>query len=203
MADGHDISPPPARADKRSAAKRRWLGHPWVRALHRDLGFLVIGLTVIYAASGLAVNHVADWDPNFQSYEQTRELGALHGDDATVARRVLTALGVDEPASDVFREGDALDITAGKHSVHVALATGHVVDQGQKPRFFLRIANFLHLNRGKPAWRYIADGYAVILLFLAGSGMFMIPGKRGVRGRGLVFVLAGIAVPVLYVTLSS
>jgi hypothetical protein len=174
-----------------------------VRALHRDLGFLVIGLTAIYAVSGLAVNHVADWDPNFQSYERTRELGALHGDEQTIARSVLKQLGIHEPASDVFREGDTLDITAGKHSVHVALATGHVVDQGQKPRFFLRVANFLHLNRGKPAWRYIADTYAVILLFLAGSGMFMIPGKRGILGRGLVFVLAGIAVPVLYVTLSS
>jgi hypothetical protein len=203
MADGHDFSPAPASTHKRSASKRRWLGHPWVRALHRDLGFLVIGLTVIYAVSGLAVNHVADWDPNFQSYEQTRDLGALHGDDQTVARTVLNALGIHERPSDVFREGDTLDITLDKHSVHVALATGHVVDQGQKPRFFLRIANFLHLNRGKPAWRYIADAYAVILLFLAGSGMFMIPGKRGVRGRGLVFVLAGIAVPVLYVVLSS
>lgn len=203
MADGHDLSHAPARAAERGASKRRWLGHPWLRALHRDLGFLVIGLTVIYAVSGLAVNHIADWDPNFQSYEQTRELGALHGDEQTIASAVLKQLGIHESASDVFREGDALDITAGKHSVHVTLSTGHVVDQGQKPRFFLRIANFLHLNRGKPAWRYIADAYAVILLFLAGSGMLMIPGKRGVRGRGLVFVLAGIAVPVLYVTLSS
>jgi hypothetical protein len=203
MADGHDFSPAPASTDKRGGTKRRWLGHPWVRALHRDLGFLVIGLTVIYAVSGLAVNHVADWDPNFQSYERTRELGALRGDDQTVARTVLNALGIHEQPSDVFRDGDTLDITADKHSVHVALATGHVVDQGQRPRFFLRMANFLHLNRGKPAWRYIADAYSVILLFLAGSGLFMIPGKRGVRGRGLAFVLAGIALPALYVVLSS
>jgi hypothetical protein len=202
MADGHDMNALRPRA-QRSGGKRRILGHPWVRALHRDLGFLVIGLTVIYAVSGLAVNHIADWDPNFQNYERSHELGALHGDDQQVARTVLDKLGVRERPSDVFRDGDNLDITLEKHSVHVTLSSGHVVDQGQKPRFFLRVANFLHLNRGKPAWRYIADGYAVILLFLAGSGMFMIPGKRGVRGRGVVFVLAGILVPVLYVVLSG
>jgi hypothetical protein len=190
-------------AGKRSRSdKRKLFGHPWLRALHRDFGFLVIGLTVIYAVSGLAVNHIADWDPNFQSYERTHELGALHGDDQSVARGVLRKLGIKEQPNDVFRDGDSLDITLGKRSVHVTLSTGHVVDEGQKPRFFLRVANFLHLNRGKPAWRYIADTYAVVLLFLAGSGMFMIPGKRGVRGRGLLFVLVGIAVPVLYVVLS-
>jgi hypothetical protein len=203
MADGHDMNALRPRAQKSGGAKRRILGHPWVRALHRDLGFLVIGLTVIYAVSGLAVNHIADWDPNFQNYERSYALGALHGDDQQVARTVLGKLGVHERPSDVFRDGDNLDITLEKHSVHVTLSSGHVVDQGQKPRVFLRVANFLHLNRGKPAWRYIADGYAVILLFLAGSGMFMIPGKRGVRGRGVVFVLAGILVPVLYVVLSG
>src|SRR3954468_16598061 len=76
MADGHDMeSTSSVAAKKRGAGKRKWLGQPWVRALHRDFGFLVIGLTVIYAFSGLAVNHVADWDPNFQSYERTLDLG--------------------------------------------------------------------------------------------------------------------------------
>ena len=202
MPDGRDPNATaPARASSRQG-KARWFGHPWLRALHRDAGFLVIGLTVIYALSGLAVNHIADWDPNFRNEQSTHELGPQHGDDQSVARSVLARLGIRDAPSDVFRDGDLLDITLDKRSLHVALSTGHVVDQGQKPRFFLRVANFLHLNRGKPAWRYIADAYALILLFLAGSGLFMLPGKRGLRGRGLWFVLVGIAVPVLYVTLS-
>ncbi len=59
-----------------------------------------------------------------------------------------------------------------------------MIEEGQKPRFFLRLANWLHLNRGKKAWSYVADTYAVILLFLASSGLFMIPGKKGIKGRG-------------------
>ena len=46
-----------------------------------------------------------------------------------------------------------LDITFDKRSFHVNPETGHVDDEGQKPRFFLRFANWLHLNRGKKQWR--------------------------------------------------
>ena len=35
----------------------RW--RPWLRAIHRDVGYFSVGLTFIYALSGLAVNHIA------------------------------------------------------------------------------------------------------------------------------------------------
>jgi uncharacterized protein len=85
----------------------------------------------------------------------------------------------------------------------VNTATGRVVDEGQEPRFLLRVANWLHLNRGKRAWTIIADAYAVALVLLAISGMAMIPGKKGIRGRGGVLVLIGALLPVLYVQLSG
>jgi hypothetical protein len=59
------------------------------------------------------------------------------------------------------------------------------------------------LNRGKKAWKYVADGYAVFLLFLAASGLFMIPGRKGIMGRGAILALLGALVPVLYVVLSG
>jgi hypothetical protein len=49
--------------------KKRWRG--WLRAIHRDVGYLAVGLTLIYAMSGLAINHIQDWDPNFTTYEKT------------------------------------------------------------------------------------------------------------------------------------
>jgi hypothetical protein len=78
-----------------------------------------------------------------------------------------------------------------------------VVEEGQKPRFFIRVADWLHENRGKRAWTYVADTYAVLLLYLALSGLFMIPGRKGLKGRGAIIALAGAAVPVLYVVLSG
>jgi hypothetical protein len=33
--------------------------------IHRDLGYLCFGLTIIYAISGVAVNHIQDWNPTY------------------------------------------------------------------------------------------------------------------------------------------
>ena len=185
---------------------KRIAWRPILRAIHRDAGYTAVGLTIIYALSGLAVNHIGDWDPSFQNYDTTHELGALQpaADDDALAAQVTSKLGIQETPREVYRASPTeLDITFDKRSLHVNPETGHITDEGQKPRFLLRVANWLHLNRGKKQWRYVADTYAAALLFLAISGMFMIPGKRGLLGRGAVFVLIGIAIPTAYVVFSG
>ena len=87
--------------------------------------------------------------------------------------------------------------------MHVDPTTGTLHEEGQAARPLLRVANWLHLNRGKKAWTYFADAYAAGLLLLAISGMFMIPGKKGLVGRGAVLVLVGVALPIGYVVLSG
>lgn len=185
------------------ARPRRW--RPALRALHRDIGYFAVGLTVIYALSGLAVNHVADWDPNFDNFEARHQVAVpLPDDDRAAADRVLAALAITDPPTEVYRsDARELSILLDRSTFHVDLDSGAVLEDGQRPRFMLRVANWLHLNRGKKAWTYVADGYAVFLLFLAASGLFMLPGRKGLLGRGGIFVALGVAVPVLYVTLSG
>lgn len=185
--------------------KFQWRG--LLRTVHRDAGNLAIGLTVIYAVSGLAVNHISTdgWDPNFTNYQRTHELGGpLEGEDQAVTDRVLARLDIHDKPTEVYRAAPAeLEISFKQRTLHVNTETGKVLDEGQNPRFFLRMANWLHLNRGKKAWTYVADGYAAALLLLAFSGMFMLPGRKGLIGRGGIFVLLGIAIPVVYVTWSG
>src|SRR5262249_1865302 len=177
---------------------------PLLRALHRDIGYLIVGLTFVYALSGLAVNHIADWDPNFTGYERTVELGPLPADDHSAAAEVAKALHIDGAPTEIYRAApDQLEILYGERTLHVDPTTGHVVDQGQKPRFFLRVANWLHTNRGKKAWTWVADSYAVLLLGAAVSGVFMIRGRKGIAGRGAVLVLLGMAVPLGYLMLAG
>jgi hypothetical protein len=78
-----------------------------------------------------------------------------------------------------------------------------VFDEGQSPRPLLRVANWLHLNRGKKAWTLVADAYATGLLMLAVSGMFMLAGRKGLLGRGGLFVVLGAAIPIAYVAWSG
>jgi hypothetical protein len=179
-----------------------------LRALHRDIGYLAVGLTFVYALSGLAVNHIgqADWDPNFTQIERDHQI-KLPGDtsdDAATATAILGALNIVAAPNDVYRPEDGkLEITLSDRTLHADLGTGAIREEGQKARWFLRAANWLHLNRGKQAWTYVADGYAVFLLFLATSGMFMIAGRKGLLGRGAVFVTLGALVPIVYVVLSG
>ena len=191
---------PVAKGRTRRASRIQW--RAWLRAIHRDVGYAAVGLTFVYAVSGLAVNHVAQWDPNYVNSTSTHELGvALPDDDAAAKALVLSKLGITDEPREVYREGDELEVLFEHRTLHVTVATGHVLDEGQKPRFFVRAANWLHLNRGKKAWTYFADSYAAGLLFLATSGMFMIAGKKGLFGRGMFFVAAGIAVPLVYLAL--
>ena len=200
---GADGAPVPLGTPR--AAKRRFLLRPWVRLLHRDVGYFIVGLTIIYALSGLAVNHIADWDPSFAQVERTHQLkGPVLGDEQAAARQALEMLGIREEPREIYRaDTERIEIVFDQRTLHLDPSRGVVHEEGQAPRPFLRLANWLHLNRGKKAWTYVADSYAVLLLLLAISGLFMIPGKKGLIGRGAVIAAVGAAVPVLYVVLSG
>jgi hypothetical protein len=177
-----------------------------LRSLHRDVGYFIVGLTFIYALSGLAINHVGSIDPNFKIVETTHPLAATlpRGDVEAAARAVLAQLGVGDEPRDYFFEGDdRLEIYFDRRTIIVDLAVATITDRREEPRFFLRVANWLHYNRGKAAWTYVADGYAVLLLFAATSGIFMLKGRKGLVGRGAVLILIGALIPLLYVHFSG
>lgn len=192
---------PEVRARVRSRLRFR----PWVRALHRDIGYFSVGLTFVYAFSGLAVNHIADWEPNFRHVTRTHQLPLpLPSDDTALAEYALRALEIRAPLREVFRgSDDSLEVVLDQRSLRVDIRSGAVVEDADEPRFFLRAANWLHLNRGKKAWTYIADTYAVFLLLLSVTGLWMLPGRKGLLGRAGVIAAAGALVPALYVTLSG
>jgi hypothetical protein len=184
--------------------KKRWRG--WLRAFHRDLGYLTVGLTIIYAVSGLAINHIGQWDPNFTTVHRELQIAKIPAempDDVAIAQ-AAKAVGLDDEAiKGAARYGDEIHFEQPGGTVVVYGDSGLVVEDAREARFFLRMANWLHEVRGKKAWMYIADAYACILLFLAIGGMFMIKGKLGLRWRGLILVGAGAMVPTMYVILSG
>jgi hypothetical protein len=177
---------------------KRW--RAWLRAVHRDFGYLAIGFTVIYAVSGIAQNHIEDWgDVSYKASERTLEIPAIADDvpDDVAVRTVADAVGLGTPAGSL-RAGDEIRLEYGDGSKVTAIGTA-VTIQTRERRAFIGIANWLHEARGKKAWKYVSDSYAVLLLYLAISGIFMIKGRLGLRWRGAVLITTGIAVPVLYV----
>ena len=46
-------------------------------------------------------------------------------------------------------------------------------------------------------WKYVADFFALSLIFFAVSGLFLSKGKKSISGRGKWILLAGVLVPVI------
>jgi hypothetical protein len=195
----------PARRPMRPMRRLRKRWRKWLRALHRDAGYLAIGLTVIYALSGIAINHIQDWNPNFKTVSATHQLELpVPAEEEAAIQYTLDQLGIDGTPRDAYLVTDTqLEIYLDNRSLIVETDTGTVYEEGSEPRFFLRVANWLHYNRGKKAWTYIADGYAAFLLFLAVSGIFMLKGRQGIWGRGAILIALGAGVPIAYITLAG
>ena len=49
-----------------ASPRRRFQWRRWNNILHRDIGYVCVALTVIYAVSGIAVNHIHDWNLNYR-----------------------------------------------------------------------------------------------------------------------------------------
>ncbi len=170
-------------------------------ATHRDLGFFVAGLTIIYAISGVAVNHVSDWNPTYSIQNKRTAVGPLPAGDLPAAARVaLERLDVSEQPRSIVPEGpDRVRIFLAQRTITVDIAKQQATDERVSRRPFLYQLNFLHLNHGKGVWTWFADLYAVALIVLALSGMFIVVGRRGIAGRGLWWLLAGLVPPIAFV----
>lgn len=177
----------------------------WLRVLHRDIGYIAVGLTIIYSISGIAVNHIQEWNPNYSITKDTVKItpvpDSLGGKKETVAK-ILNELGETGELKNSFRpDPETLEIFVEGNTITVNLKEGIAVQEKVKSRPIIRETNFLHLNTPKKVWTYVADVFAVALIFLAVSGLFLIKGKNGLKWRGAVLMLLGILIPLLFLYL--
>lgn len=169
----------------------------WARIIHRDLGFLMVGVCLVYAVSGILLNHMNGKDPAFRTEEATVNLSAgLNTEELTVTwndRNNLPSLRKVLPI-----DGDhlrlMLDGGVGVYSVR----DGRVDYEKYSKREFVYWINKLHYNKVK-GWSVMADFFAGSLIFFALSGLVMVRGKKGLSGRGKWYLIVGLIIPVLYV----
>jgi len=178
-----------------SAPHVRW--RRWSIALHRDIGYLAVGLTLAYAISGLAVNHRGDWNPNYRiSKEFVRVAPVTGAATPGVVSDVVAQLKLDgAPKSSFQPDAQTLQLFYKGKVVHVDLPTGKVMIERTVPRRVLYEMNQLHLNGPKQAWTYVADAFAIALILLSITGLFVLKGRLGITGRGGWLTAAGVLIP--------
>ncbi len=172
----------------------------WNLAVHRDLGFLSIGLTLLYALSGIAVNHAADWNPNYRIERVAAQVQPLPPGVVAPAAigQILNQLGETRSPDNVFQpDPENLWLYLDKRMIRVHLPSGKVEQDVATRRPFWYPLNFLHLNHPKNSWTWIADLYAGALALLALTGLLMLP-QRSRQKRSLLLVAAGLLIPLLF-----
>lgn len=172
----------------------------WNNILHRDIGYTVVALTIIYGISGLAINHIADWNPNYRIEKELRTVTPIRTTDRdSIIAEAISKLNLAEQPKSTFRpDPETLQLFYDKKTYSVDLPTGNVLMETTRPRRVLFEMNQLHVNAPKRLWTIIADLFAVALIMMAITGLFMLKGPTGITGRGKWFVAAGVLVPLLY-----
>jgi len=171
------------------------------RWIHRELGFLFFGMTIIYAISGIALNHsvARHWNPGIitrSAYYQYP--GTLtHGDvDREDIELILEITGEKQNYKQYyFPDQEHLMVYLKGGHILVNLGSGHIELTKIRNRPVFNELNYLHYNKPKKLWTWFSDLYAFSLILIAVSGLFLIKGRKGISGRGGILTLIGIVIP--------
>jgi len=115
---------------------------------------------------------------------------------------ILQRVGEGRKLKNVFPSApNELTVFIEGNTIKVDLINGDTIQDRYVPRGFLYEINFLHLNHPKKLWTGLADLYAVALALLALSGLFILRGKQGLKGRGGILTIVGFIIPVFFLWL--
>lgn len=174
------------------------------RRLHRDLSFFFAGVILIYAISGIALNHKATFNPN---YDISRHTFAVAGPipprseitEAWVREHLLRP--VDEESAytkHYFPQPQTVKVfLKGGSSVVANLTTGEAEYEAFKRRPFFSAISRLHYNPGR-WWTTFSDIFCIALILITLTGFTMMKGRKGLWGWGGVELLAGLLFPLAF-----
>lgn len=184
---------------EKKSKQSKW--RKWNRIIHRDLGYIFFFMTIIYAASGIAINHLNDWNPNYIISTQEIQTGQ------NLTRAELTKTAVKKILEDNGEEGSyrkhyfpndyTMKAFIKGGTLTVDMETGWGIIEITTKRPILAPMNYLHYNPVK-WWTIFSDIFAGALIILAFSGILIIKGKKGITRRGAWLTGLGIIIPIIF-----
>ncbi|MFA9388626.1 MAG: PepSY-associated TM helix domain-containing protein [Prolixibacteraceae bacterium] len=169
----------------------------WLRLLHRDLGYFFAGITLVYAISGIILNHKENRkDPAFKTIQVQQQFD-----------KMLTVSNFEAKFADAFNNYTLTKLIPADQHYQLFIKGGlgdYNLETGQisfeiyqkKPLVFFM--NKLHYNQ-KKYWTAVADIFAGALIFFVLSGLLMVRGKNSLIQRGKWYVIAGFILLLVYI----
>lgn len=172
-----------------------------IRIFHRDLGYFIVGMTIVYVVSGILLNHRHDFNPDYKIYTENFSFDAKNGEVAEEAtlRTIIDELPYNLKYKKHYLSSDGtikVFIESGEVILDPQTGKGVMRYLERRPVFFEM--NKLHKAMIGSTWKWVSDLMAFILLFVAMTGLFILKGKRGFIRWGLWWMIAGFIVPLTF-----
>lgn len=183
--------------------KIKW--RKWNRAIHRDLGYFFAAMSIIYGISGIALNHIDDWNPSYYVATKTYQVDLPEGMTKITtedARQMLAPVNLEPDYRKLYLpDNSTLKIFIKGGAVTVNLKDGTAQMEQLRRIPLLYHFNVLHYNNFRGWWMWFSDAYGAGLVLLAISGLFILRGKQGITGRGAWLTAAGVVIPLILLLL--
>lgn len=171
------------------------------RSIHRDLGYIFFGMTIIYSVSGIVLNHKQQGgDASIVTRSESFSYPSVSRDniDKDYIIQMLESFGEEESEFKNFYfpsdQNLMIYLKQGHINYDLNTETGNLIKI--KRRAILYDFNFLHYNKPKQLWTWVSDIYAASLGLMAITGLFVLKGKNGIKRRGAILASFGILVPI-------
>ena len=138
----------------------------WSRIIHRDLSFFFSGMVLIYAISGIVMNHRNTINPNYsverQEYTITKVMPPQAGMKKDDVLELLAPLGEEKNYTKHYfpKENQMKVFLKGGSNLMVNLQTKQAVYEKLTRRPLISALTKLHYNPGR-WWTHFADVFAV------------------------------------------
>lgn len=163
----------------------------YMRSLHRDIGFFVIGLIVIYSISGVALIYR---DTNFLKHDAVVEKKISPDMDVSELGKVLRLKDFKVLKTD----GPIIHFQNGTYNKETGIAK---YSTKELPLWINKFSN-LHKSSSKSLVHWFTTVFGILLLFLAISSFWMFKPKTKLFRRGIYFAASGILAAIILLIFS-
>lgn len=168
----------------------------WLRIIHRDLGYLMVGISIIYGLSGYILNHMDGDDPAYETNEGTIQI------ESNLSKKQIKQIWASQPDLPILKKVLSIDKDHYRLMLDGGIGVyqknnGEIVYEEHRKKPLVYFINKLHYNK-VGGWTIMGDIFAFSLIFFALSGLLMVKGKNGLKGRGKWYLLLGFLIPFIY-----
>jgi hypothetical protein len=158
-------------------------------------------MTIVYALSGIFLNHRHDFNPDYKIFVsdfQTKFKNRTNLSEIEVKEVLQTLDHKVVYKKHYLNNRGIVRVFIANGEVSIDPETGEGTMHYLRKRKIIFGMNRLHTASLGTVWKWGSDLMAVILLFVAISGLFILKGKRGFNRWGWWLTIAGFIVPLAF-----